>query len=355
MKKIHSFIFGLLCGAIFFGGSMVMANSEIPAKFTSQIFYCNSEKIELNAYNINGYNYVKLRDVAKIFDVSIDYDEALNSVYMNNEAKIPTGGIKDVLIDGKPYSREDFSLGANKDIFGDVYTIEGYNAFRQSIADRETILAGNDDTGYNPNYSYAHYIDKEFTFTNPGKTDTALKSVAASLMGYYEYSFGAEPYITNIYAYPGYRICKVKIREHYAPANEATDSFIKSIETLSDNEKVKRIQIYISDKIVYNGKDVAGINKVFTSDTEVNGICGTYADAFIYLCQRADIPCVSVQNSMHAWNEVYADGKWQTVDVSYYDMARTDTMLYHKNYPKTDANPAGTKFAKELLVPSSTK
>ncbi len=332
-----------------------MANSEVLAKITSQIFYWNAEKIELNAYNINGYNYVRLRDVAKIFNVSIEYDEVLDSVYMGNEPTIPTVGIKESLIDGSAYAREDFSESANQSIFSDVYTKEAYNAFRQSIIDTETIIAGTDETGFNPTYTYAHYIDKEFTFSKPDKTDTALKSVAASLRGYYEYTFGTEPYIKNLYEYPGYRICMPSIREHNAPANSATDAFIKSIENLSEREKVKRIQSYISDKIVYNSNDVASLNEVFTSNGTVNGICGTYADTFIYLCQRANIPCVSVQNNEHAWNEAYVEGQWRIVDVSYYDIARTDTMLFHTNYPKTDANPAGTKFAKELLVPQSTK
>ncbi len=355
MRKINTFVFGLLCGAIFFGGGMVMANSEVLAKLTSQIFYFNSEKIELNAYNINGSNYVRLRDAAKIFNVSIEYDEAADSVYMGNETQTSPALTKPAIIDGNAYAREDFSKAANQSIFNDVYTKEAYNAFRQSVADMGIITAGTDEAGYNPSYTYAHYIDKEFTFSQAGKTDTAIKSVAASLMGYYEYTFGAEPGIKNLYEYPGYRICMPKIREHNAPANNATDSFIKSIEQFSEYEKVKQIQIYISDRIVYNGNNVAGLNDVFTSSSEVNGICGTYADAFIYLCQRANIPCVSVKNETHAWNEVYVAGKWHTADVSYYDIARTDTMLFQDHYPKTDANPAGTKFAKELLVPSSTK
>ncbi len=355
MRKIHTFIFGLLCGAILFGGGIVMANSDVLAKITSQIFYWNTNKVELNAYNINGYNYVRLRDVAKIFNVSIDYDEDVNSVYMDNETQIPTVGNMEKIIDGNAYAREDFSNSANQNIFDDVYTKDAYNTFRQSISDTKTITEGNDNSGYNPNYMYAHYIDKEVTFDMAGRTDTALKSVASTLRGYYEYTFGAEPTVKNLFEYPGYRICKVSIREHNAPANSATDSFVKSLEGLSDFEKVKRIQIYISDKIVYNSNDVVSLNKVFTSSEAVNGICGTYADAFIYLCQRLDIPCLSIQNQEHAWNEVYVDNKWHIVDVSYYDIARNDNMLFHTNYPKTDANPARTKFAKELLVPSSTK
>jgi transglutaminase-like putative cysteine protease len=274
---------------------------------------------------------------------------------MGNEITETLPSVKENIIDGNSFAREDFSQKANPDIFNDIYTREAYNAIRQTIADRDFITQDTDETGYNPNYSYAHYIDEKFTFNNAGKSDTAIKSAVSVLRGYYEYTFGVEPYVSNFFEYPGYRICKVMVREHYAPANNATESFVQSLENVSDIEKVKRIQEYISDRIVYNGNDVAGLNKVFTSSTPVNGLCGTYSDAFIYLCQRANIPCITVQSSDHAWNEVYVEGHWRTVDVSYYDIARDDNVLLNDNYPKTDINIAGTKFAKELLVPSSTK
>ena len=181
-----------------------------------------------------------------------------------------------------------------------------------------------------------------------------MKSVANVLSGYYTYSFGAEPTVKNLYEYPGYRILKVQVNPKYESANKATDEFIGSIANLSEKEKVKAISVYIADRIVYKDENVAGINDVFTSPTPVNGICGTYANAFIYLCQRSDIPCVTVKDATHAWNEAYIDGRWQIIDVSYYDVARTDESLFTNNYPRTDTTKEKTEFAKELLVPGST-
>ena len=45
MKCIRSFIIGLLCGAFIFGGTAVLANSDVLAKITSQIFFWNNEAI----------------------------------------------------------------------------------------------------------------------------------------------------------------------------------------------------------------------------------------------------------------------------------------------------------------------
>lgn len=354
MRK-YNFILGFLCGACIFGGTAVLANTDVLARITSQVFFWNNERIELEAYNINDYNYVRLRDAAKIFDVNIEYDENTDSVYMG---ETPAGSSLTptvTTIDGTVYAREDFSRLANPDIFNETYTREAYNAIRQSIVDIDLITAGTDENGYNPNYRYAHFIDLGHSFERQGETITAMNSVGASLFGYYTFSLGQEPGIKNLYEYPGYRICKPQVHAFFEPANIATEDFISSLVGLSDTEKVKRIETYICDRIVYKDEDTAGINLIFTSKTPVNGICGTYSDAFVYLCQRAEIPCIGVRDDIHAWNEVYVDGKWRTTDVSYYDVARTDEMLFQDNYHRNDSNPAGTKFAKELLVPMSTK
>lgn len=351
MKSIKFFVLGMLCGGLIFSGAAALANADVLAKITSQIFFWNNESVELGAYNINGYNYVCLRDAAKIFGVNIEYYEDTDSVYLGEKRYAS----EKTVIDGMAYAREDFSQQANPSIFDDVYTKEAYNAFRQTIVDRDEIVKGTDENGYNPNYRYAHFIDKTNTFDSQGKTRKVFNTIAGDLFGYYNYSFGFEPNMKNIYEYPGYTICKVQIHNFFEPANKASDDFLQSIADLSEREKVKRIADYISDRIVYKDENVAGINQIFTQNFQVNGICGTYSGAFVYLCSRADIPCVNIDDGEHAWNEVYVDGKWYTADISYYDVARTDEMLLRTTYQRTDPNKAKTNFAKELLVPGSTK
>ena len=354
MKCIKSFIIGLLCGAFIFGGTAVLANSDVLAKITSQIFFWNNEAIELEAYNINGYNYVRLRDVAKIFGVNVEYYEDTNSVYLGEDKKEEAPNPENKVLDGNAYAKEDYSQSANQAIFNEIYTKDAYNAIRQSIVDITEITKNTDEHGYNADYMYAHYIDKDFTFNSPGKTDEAMKSVVATFSGYYSFTFGFEPTVENLHSYPGYRICMPQVHKFFEPANKATDGFIAELSGLSDKAKVKRIADYICDRVAYKDEDVAGINRVFTETPPVNAICGTYANAFVYLCQRAEIPCISVVDDVHAWNEVYVDGKWYTTDISYYDVARTDSALFPAKYSRTDPNTAKTKFAKELLVPMST-
>lgn len=344
MKSL--FLIGVLCGSLLFGGVTVFANSEIVAKLTSQIFFWNNRQVELEAYNINGSNYVKLRDAAELFGVKVEYYENTNSVYLGEPRKEST---PKTIIDGNSCAKEDYSSKANPDIFNETYTRDAYNAIRQSIVDIAEITENKDESGYNVDYEYAHFVDETY------KTIEAMKSVTATMFGYYNFSFGYEPTIKNLYEYPGYRICKVQIHKHFEPANNATDNFIAEIKNLTDTEKAKRIADYICDRVVYKDDNVAGINSVFTEIPPVNGLCGTYANAFVYLCQRADIPCITVKDSVHAWNEVYIDGKWYIADISYYDVSRNDAILFQETYVRTDIDSQKTNFAKELLVPGSTE
>ena len=343
MRKC-SFLTGFVLGALMFGG-IGAAATGITAILSNHEIYFNGAKADVEAYIINGNNYLKLRDVAEALNISIDYD---NGVVTVGEDK------RNDVIDGKAYSKEDYSSKANQYIFDEVYTREAYNAIRQSIVDIKEITSNTDENKYNSNYSYAHYIGENATMTDIGKTNTAMNSVGASLSGYYNFKLGFELGKLNYYEYPGYRICMPYVNTHLNPAIKAADSFIAEISNLSDRQKVKRIADYICDRVVYKDDNAAGINRVFTETPPVNAICSTYSNAFIFLCQRAEIPCISIVDDTHAWNEVYVDGRWYIADISYYDVARTDNMLLRTSYPRIDINLDKTNFAKELLVPGST-
>ena len=241
------FITGMLCGGLLFSGLTAFANSDVIAKLTSQIFFWNDEVVELEAYNINGYNYIRLRDAAQLFGVNIEYCEDNDSVYLGEHKNKPAK----TTIDGNPYAKKDFSQEANPNIFDEIYTRDAYNTIRQSLVDMGTILAGNDESGYNPNYHYAHFVDCGVSNGSQGATELAMESVAAHIRGYYAFEFGYEPDIKNIFEYFGYNICKPRINTFFEPANKATNSFVEEIKALSEEEKITQIANEVCDKIVY--------------------------------------------------------------------------------------------------------
>jgi len=109
----------------------------------------------------------------------------------------------------------------------------------------------------------------------------------------------------------------------------------------SDREKVEAIYEYVVTHIVYDDGKIDGLNPGYIPDPvatlrEGTGICYDFASLMASLCRASGIPARLVKgyadtvNGYHAWNEVYCDGAWITVDTSYdaqmYEMGNTYRM-----------------------------
>ena len=76
MKRTPSFLAGLLIGAVLFGGTAAYA-AGLTAEPSRHTVYLDGDLIELEAYTIEGSNYVKLRDVGKLLDFNVYWDGAV--------------------------------------------------------------------------------------------------------------------------------------------------------------------------------------------------------------------------------------------------------------------------------------
>ena len=75
-------LLGFLAGAVL-SGPATQAAAGLMANPSSQSFYLGDRMIDLEAYSINGNNYVKLRDVGQAVGFGVDYDAASNSVIIS--------------------------------------------------------------------------------------------------------------------------------------------------------------------------------------------------------------------------------------------------------------------------------
>lgn len=279
-------------------------------------------------------------------------------------------------------AREDFSQQANSAIFGDLFTRDFYNALRQTIVDRDTILAGSSLPGFNPSYNYA-----AFDSTKEGM-GYEIYLLANRINGYYDYartSPTGSKYWTNT-------IFTVRVPLGYAKVDSATEEIIKQAASLTDREKVRLFNDYICENIYYDKEFDPDIPEFFAGPGAVRGRCSTYARAFKYLCDRAGIVCIIHTGENHAWNSVYVDGKWSYVDVTWNDVSYisvqgsaplvvggvtiypgetvTKDMIGNEvwrmivgepryllidSYELKDEWPNNIMFARELLIPGSTK
>ena len=81
-SKIH-FITGFILGAVIFGSISAYATGILAQKSTQQIAI-NGIIVPVEAYNIEGRNYVQLRDIAnKTNKFAFDYDEVTATVLID--------------------------------------------------------------------------------------------------------------------------------------------------------------------------------------------------------------------------------------------------------------------------------
>lgn len=76
MKRTGYFLAGVLVGAVLFGGSVAYAAGVIAERSINTI-YIDGKQVELEAYSINGSNYLKLRDVGKTVGFNVYWDGAV--------------------------------------------------------------------------------------------------------------------------------------------------------------------------------------------------------------------------------------------------------------------------------------
>ena len=84
MKKfsVLSLIAGIIIGVILFGGVFAVAASVTASTSMWKFFVDGVPDSTIEAYSIEGSNYLKLRDVLRVTDVGVWYDNDKKEVYI---------------------------------------------------------------------------------------------------------------------------------------------------------------------------------------------------------------------------------------------------------------------------------
>lgn len=340
---------GVLLGIAISGPAAHAAAEYITAIRSTQTFYLDGRQIKLEAYAINGNNYVKLRDVGQAVNFNVTYDGAANSVQIVTDepysedapALTPTDPQSPAAytISADHWSREDFSQGANPAVFTGVYDRALYNAIRQTLV----------DGGSSSQPAYTMVSKEDYS---------AVKNLLGRLEGVLRYEHYVPQNFTNYWKHLDYFAVSATIPENCQSSLDFIQPVIAQAERLgTERERVEYLNDYLCTLLKYDLDETAGVPQTFSPHSgELPAACGSYARAFKFLCGAADIPCFTIGAGNHVWNMVYAEGRWLHVDVSDNDATHSHTILLAEALPsRTDEAPEATAFLKELLVPGSTK
>lgn len=78
-KKYTGFFAGLLCGVVIFGGGAACA-AGVLAERSSHKVTVDGVPVAVEAYVINGSNYFQLRDLGRLLDVSVEWNNVTRTV-----------------------------------------------------------------------------------------------------------------------------------------------------------------------------------------------------------------------------------------------------------------------------------
>ena len=337
MKK-GTMLYGIVCfmlGAMVSGGGMVYAAGVMAEKSTMP-FFLNGAPVEVDAYLIDGSNYFKLRDIAALVDFGVTWNAASGTVGIDTM----TGYTPEVGQTAAPATAQTAASAttahheqATPAVFDGIYTAAAYDALR------ECIVNGGDSA----------------PTTMSDDTRAAMSSAIAAVGSYpsYDLKSGAD----------GTAYFRAKYSSSFEDAAKVCQNLLGTLAGKSDSDKLYAISCYVCDRLEYDAGSTATPRAVFASDSSKKGNCMSYAHSLQFLCDLAGIPCVYVHSSTHQWNEVYIGGTWYSVDLTSFDIGYTDrgsaTLLHDAADMQGDifkqTEPKLTRFAKELLVPGSTK
>ena len=122
LKRFGYLAAGLVLGITMSGPVAHAAETVLNVWPSAQKFYLDGQSIQLEAYGINGYNYVKLGDLCPALGVALAYDGTTNSVYIGERpaeqgiVEIPQSDERVVLKEGDKVRCDDGTLYEIKDM-----------------------------------------------------------------------------------------------------------------------------------------------------------------------------------------------------------------------------------------------
>ena len=155
----------------------------------------------------------------------------------------------------------------------------------------------------------------------------ALSCKTTSLFGYRSYEFTLEPIEGSTY-YNSTFTNRTEVDTALKQVEAVANSIISEAKG-STYTKVKYIHDWIVDNVEYDNDNLENHDNIYGTFINRKVVCEGYAEAFKYLLDKLNIPCVLVYGDgydnngnveAHAWNYVkMEDGKWYAVDTTWDD------------------------------------
>lgn len=285
------------------------------ARVTDQRIAVDGIYANMKAYQINGNNYVKLRDIAFQVNFGVDFDNATNRVIISPKLF---------------YGEKAEGIG------NDIYEIIANPSKRPA----PTPVDGN-----------AHHGDVVFWYyCLPEEYLPYVQNIASS--NYAEISMSCDqPFVTFEQEKDVYMTLPLAVStpEEAEKLESAVETVIVSCvrDGMSDYEVAKALHDWLVLNNRYAEGEYAAGDRPYKQYTAYGAlvdrvsVCEGYAEAYKKLMDRAGIPCELISGwagGPHAWNIVQIDGEWYHVDTTWDDpIPNREGYVRYEYFLKSDA------------------
>ncbi|MBR1693304.1 MAG: hypothetical protein IJ711_11115 [Lachnospiraceae bacterium] len=128
---------------------------------------------------------------------------------------------------------------------------------------------------------------------------------------HWSYSWRQEPEGVVVSFKTGYFLSSNQDKQVEAVA----EAIAKDCQGKTDYEKIK----YAYDYIILNCEYDLNKDGAYNNLIRGRSCCNGYAEAFLTIMDKMNIPCKYTVNSSHAWNTVYLNGAWYNIDTTWGD------------------------------------
>jgi len=147
VKKYKQFIIGVLIGAMLFSSIGVCADEVLNVIANPYPVFVNGQEIQVEAYNINGFTFLKLADVGKVLNSTVSFNETEKRIEITENKKERTDD--DYLVESSSVEKTTKD-GLDGIIYNDI--------FYASLFDLEEKYQMNKGTGYEIGFDGKNYI-----------------------------------------------------------------------------------------------------------------------------------------------------------------------------------------------------
>lgn len=248
-------------------------------------------------------------------------EEDYNYEYINNENNEAKGYYYNQLL--KP---EKIMYNTILDNIDSIKTGNGQIIFPNSVSESIKEIKGKaEDNYFQAAWDAISLENVDLFYVNT--ENLSLSTKTTSLFGYHSYEFTLMPREGTTYYTTTFN-SKEEVDQALDQVNNIADSIVANA-TGSTYNKVKYIHDWIVDNVEYDNDNSPNKDNIYGTFINKKVVCEGYAEAFKFLLDKLNIPCVLVYGSgydnsgnieAHAWNYVKMDdGKWYAVDTTWDD------------------------------------